>query len=168
VKAMAERALQHGYKVVAVVSSNEFASLLPQMRRVYRVGEWYDDGPFFLCRTRYMARWIAAYFSDVGDLAIFRAQYEPVQPQPTLLPAPELAASEAAEHWRRLVYQDPKHADAVDGLPHRCIRPDSIVLAWRFRLIGKPLTLLRDGEWVAGPGDAERVGIKEEVLCYDS
>jgi hypothetical protein len=55
----------------------------------------------------------------------------------------------------------------VDGLPHRCIRPDSIVLAWRFRLVGKPLVFLRDGEWVAGPGGAEKVGIKEEVLCYD-
>jgi hypothetical protein len=114
-----------------------------------------------------MARWIAAYFSDVGDLAIFRAQYEPVQPQPALLPAPELAASEAAERWRRAIYQDPEHADAVDGLPHRCIRPDSIVLAWRFRLVGKPLVFLRDGQWVAGPGGAEKVGIKEEVLSYD-
>jgi hypothetical protein len=165
---MTERQLRHGYKVVAVVSSNEFASLLPQMRRVYRVGEWYDDGPFFLCRTHYMARWIAAYFSDVGDLAIFRAQYEPVQPQPTLLPAPELAISEAAERWRRLIYQDPQHADVVDGLPHRCIRPDSIVLAWRFRLVGKPLVFLRDGEWMPGPDGAEKVGIKEEVSCYDA
>jgi len=164
---MTERTLRHGYKVVAVVSENEFASLLPQMRRVYRVDEWYDDGPFFLCRTRYMARWIAAYFSDVGDLAIFHAQYEPVQPQPTLLPAPELACSEAAECWRRAIYQDPEHADFVEGLPHRCIRPDSIVLALRFRLVGEPIALLRDGKWVLKPSGVEKVSIEEEVLAYD-
>jgi hypothetical protein len=40
-------------------------------------------------------------------------------------------------------------------------------LALRFRLVGKPLVFLRDGEWIAGPGSAEKVSIKEEVLCHD-
>jgi hypothetical protein len=147
--------MRKAYKVVLVLNELDppvYASLIPATRRIYYVGERYDEGgPFFLSRTFLSAKLFAAMWTkDHPHVAIFRANCEPIVPQPKYFPCPLFASSEHAKKWRELVLQNVELADtyiALAGINYIFNYEDDVLCEW-FELVGEPVAESVNGEWV--------------------
>jgi len=147
--------MRTGYKVVLVFDEIEphiYASIIPATRRIYRVGERYDEGgPFFLSRTFLAAKLFAAMWTETHPhIAVFRANYEPIVPQPKYFPCPLFASSSIAQKWRELVLQDVEWADlflATTGINYVFNYEDDVLCSW-FELVGEPVAERINDQWV--------------------
>jgi len=147
--------MRTGYKVVLVFDEVEppvYASIIPVTRRIYRPYERYDEGgPFFLSRTFLAAKLFAAMWAETHPhVAIFRANYEPIVPQPKYFPCPLFASSPIAQKWRELVLQDVEWADvflATTGINYVFNYEDDVLCSW-FQLVGEPVAERVNDEWV--------------------
>lgn len=110
--------MEHYFKVVWRELGNDFHSLFfPEVR--YKLGEEFDDGPYFAFRTFQSAQDYAvefsryfAPFSSICDLVILRVAGNPIIPQPKRVPA-LYAPTDIIESWRSVVLDDPQRADEL-------------------------------------------------------
>lgn len=106
------------FKVAWRELGNGFHSLFfPEVR--YKLGEEFDDGPYFAFRTFQSAQDYAVEFSryfapvsSISDLVILRVAGNPIIPQPKRVPA-LYAAQTIIEHWRSIVLENPELADEL-------------------------------------------------------
>ena len=146
------------FKVVAVVETSEglslYLSLFAPTRRIYFVGWWHRDGPFYLCRDYLSAKQFAqSILPRFPHLAIFEAECIPLEPQPRYFPAWFSTAIERLK-WRGLVVEDVRAADSF-LIQAGIAEPLQVweILALEFRLLGEPIVEYRREDAECGVGN---------------